>query len=45
MMALFPMEVHAARLRKKGENISLRNELLTSQRIINLVFLANQINF
>lgn len=45
MKAVFLTEVHVAGLRKRGENISLRNELLTSQRLINLVFLANQMSF
>lgn len=45
MKAVFLREVHIAGLRKKGENISLRNEHLTFQRLINLVFLTNQMNF
>lgn len=45
MKGVVLMEVHIAGLRKKGENISLRNELFTSRRLINLVFLANQMNF
>lgn len=45
MKTMFLMEVHVDGLRKKGENISLRNEHLTSQRLTNLVFLTNQNNF
>lgn len=45
MKAVFLTEVCVAGLRKKCENISLRDEHLTPQRLINFVFLANQINF